>query len=477
MFWNFYFVDIAETIFSLLYLFVVLGTIIIVLLDNRNPLKTIAWILVLTFLPFFGLFIYFFFGQDQRRERMISKKSYSNLLQKPKAKYKAQDISLPSDYTTLIRFFKTTDQAFPFDGNDLSIYTSGYEMIQSLIRELYKAKEHIHIDYYIIEDDSLGRIVRDVLIDKANDGVEIRVIYDDVGCWSVPKSFFEEMRYAGIEVKPYLKVLFPLFTSKINYRNHRKIVVIDGQVGFVGGMNIAQRYLKGVSWGNWRDTHMMIKGPAVHGLQTAFLVDWYFVDHTLLSNEKFFPRIETKGDSLCQIVTSEPIGPWRSIMQGLVLSIALAKDYIYIQTPYFLPTDPVQLALKNASLSGVDVRIMLPEKGDSKLTYLSSCSYIEEMLQAGVKIYFYKKGFIHAKTFVSDDFLASVGTTNIDFRSFEHNFEINAFVYCSKTSLELKDIFMSDIKDCNEVLYKRWKERPLTRRIFESILRLLSPLL
>ncbi len=477
MFWNFYFVDIAGTLFRLLYLFIVIGTIIIVLLDNRNPLKSIAWILVLTFLPFLGLFLYFFFGQDQRREKVIGKKSYSNLLQKPKAKYKAQDISLPPEYSTLINFFRKTDQSFPFDGNNISIFTSGYDKFQTLIRELYKANEHIHIDYYIFEDDALGRLIRDVLIDKAKEGVIVRIIYDDVGCWSVPKSFFEEMRYAGIEVKPYLKVLFPLFTSKINYRNHRKIVVIDGVTGFVGGMNIATRYLKSKQWSSWRDTHMMIKGRAVHGLQTAFLVDWYFVDHTLLSNEKFFPRIDTLGSSMCQIVTSEPIGPWRSIMQGLVLAISLAKHYIYIQTPYFLPTDPVQLALKNAALSGVDVRIMLPEKGDSKLTYLSSCSYIEDMLQAGVKVYFYNKGFIHAKTFVSDDTLCSVGTTNIDFRSFEHNFEINAFIYCSKTSVEMKEIFLEDVKHSEEVLHKRWKERPLFKRIFESILRLLSPLL
>ncbi len=477
MFWNYYFIDVAGTIFKLLYFIIVIGTITIILLDNRNPLKTIAWILVLTFLPVAGLIIYFFFGQDQRRERVISKKSYSNLLQKPKAQYKAQEIDLPSSYRSLISFFKRTDQSFPYDGNDITIYTSGYEKVSALIKELYKAKYNIHIDYYIFEDDALGRLIRDVLIDKAKEGVSIRVIYDDVGCWSVPKSFFEEMRYVGIEVKPYLKVLFPLFTSKVNYRNHRKIVVIDGIVGFVGGMNFANRYIKSKEWGTWRDTHIMIKGRAVHGLQTAFLVDWYFVDHTLLASEKYFPEIKNHGDALCQIVTSEPIGPWRTIMQGLAVAISLAKEYIYIQTPYFLPTEPIQVALKSAALSGVDVRIMLPAKGDSKLTYLSSCSYLDDMLNAGVKIYFYNRGFLHAKTYVSDDYICSVGTTNIDFRSFEHNFEINAFIYSKKTSLSLKEIFLEDMKDSEEILYKRWKERPLYRKMFESILRLFSPLL
>lgn len=456
---------------------VVLGTMVIVLLDNRNPLKTIAWILVLTFLPFIGLVIYFFFGQDQRRERIIGKKSYSSLLQKPKAQFQAQDIEIPPYYSTLISFFEKTDQAYPYGGNEVTIFTDGYQKIQALIREISRAKKYIHIDYYIFEDDSLGRLIRDILIDKAREGVTVRVIYDDVGCWSVSRSFFEEMRYEGIEVKPYLKVLFPLFTSKVNYRNHRKIVVIDGEVGFVGGINIANRYIKGVKWGIWRDTHMMMRGRAVHGLQTAFLIDWYFVDHTLLSSEKYFPKMENMGEAICQTVTSEPIGRWRIIMQGLLYTISLAKRYIYIQTPYFLPTEPVQVVLKNAALAGVDVRIMMPEKGDSKLTYLSSCSYIEDMLSAGVKVYFYQKGFMHAKTLVSDDNVSSVGTTNIDFRSFEHNFEVNAFIYSKKTALELKEIFLNDVKDSVEITYKKWKERPLMRRFLESILRLFSPLL
>lgn len=477
MFDNIYISDVAGGIFKLLYVVVVLGTIIIVLLDNRNPLKSIAWILVLTFLPFIGLVIYFFFGQDQRRERMISKKSYSHLLEKPKAKYKDQDVSIPADYKTLIAFFKNTDQSFPYDGNQVEVYSCGYSKLNSLIKELYKAKEHIHIDYYIFEDDAVGRLVRDVLIDRARAGVRVRIIYDDVGCWGVSKSFFESMRYEGIEVKPYLKVLFPLFTSKVNYRNHRKIVVIDGITGFVGGMNLATRYVKGVEWGVWRDSHIMLKGRAVHGLQTAFLLDWYFVDHTLLSSDKYFPQIQTQGNVLCQIVTSEPIGLCRTIMQGLLMTISSSKHYLYIQTPYFLPTEPIQVALKTAALAGVDVRIMLPAQGDSKLTFLASCSYIEDMLYAGVKVYFYQKGFMHAKTVVSDDALCSVGTTNIDFRSFEHNFEVNAFLYSKETSIELKNAFLVDLKDSEEIQYKRWKSRPLFRKMIESILRLLSPLL
>ena len=237
------------------------------------------------------------------------------------------------------------------------------------------------------------------------------------------------MREGGIEVYAFLKVRFPQFTSKINYRNHRKIVVVDGQVGFVGGMNLAERYVRGVSWGVWRDTQLRVEGKAVHALQAVFLLDWYVVGRTLVTSAVFFPRIDkvAGGTSLVQVVTGSPVGPWREIMQGLIGAIHGARHYIYVQTPYFLPTDSVLLALQTAALSGVDVRLMLPRRADSRLTHYGSCSYLEEMLQAGVKVYFYKAGFLHSKMLVVDDEFSTVGSTNIDFRSFEHNFEVNAF--------------------------------------------------
>ncbi|WP_368147386.1 phosphatidylserine/phosphatidylglycerophosphate/cardiolipin synthase family protein, partial [Bacteroides cellulosilyticus] len=261
-------------------------------------------------------------------------------------------------------------------------YTSGASMLQSLLRELAKARQHIHIEFYIFEDDAIGRMVRDVLIEKVRAGVEVRVIYDDVGCWHVPNRFYDEMRSAGIEVRSFLKVRFPLFTSKVNYRNHRKIVVIDGRIGFVGGMNLAERYMRGFSWGIWRDTHLLLEGKAVHGLQTAFLLDWYFVDRTLISASRYFPKMEASGNSLVQIVTSDPIGPWKEIMQGLSMAISGAKKYFYIQTPYFLPTEQILAAMQTAALAGVDVRLMLPLRADNRLTNLGSCSYLADVLQA-----------------------------------------------------------------------------------------------
>lgn len=476
--WSSIFNDLFSVIYNILYFGVIIGMVILVILDNRNPVKTMAWVLILTFLPFVGLVFYFFFGRSTRRERIISKKSYNRLMKKPMAEFVAQEsYELPADQYQVAQLFRNTNQALPFEGNEVEIFTDGYSKLQALIRELMQAKHHIHLEYYIFENDPVGRLVRDVLIDKARQGVEVRLIYDDVGCWHVPNRFFEEMIEAGIEVRAFLKVRFPVFTSKVNYRNHRKIVVIDGRLGFVGGMNIAVRYIRGFDWGIWRDTHVMIKGKAVHGLQTTFLLDWYFVDQTLLTSSRFFPALDSVGESLVQIVTSEPTAEWKEIMQGLCLAINSAKKYFYIQTPYFLPTEPLLAALQTAALAGVDIRIMLPEHADATITHLASRSYLKDILRAGVKVFFYQKGFLHSKLMVSDDALCTVGSTNMDFRSFEHNFEVNAFMYDEPTALRMKEIFLLDQRDCISVYLKNWERRPWRQKVKESVVRVLSPLL
>ncbi|MCD8262394.1 MAG: cardiolipin synthase [Bacteroides sp.] len=474
--------SLANTIvteaFYILYFGAIIGTIIVVLLDNRNPVKTMAWILVLIFLPIVGLIFYFFFGQNSRREHMIGEKMYSRLLKKPKAEYEAQEVThIPEQYANLINFFQSTNQALPFGGNRVNLFTDGYSFITALMKAIRSAKEHIHLEFYIFEDDPVGRLVRDLLMEKAREGVEIRLLYDDVGCWNVPNRFYEEMREAGIEVRSFLKVRFPLFTNKVNYRNHRKIAVVDGKTGFVGGMNIALRYVRGFSWGIWRDTHMFIDGKAVHGLQTAFLLDWYFVDHTLITASRYFPKIGSNGYSLVQIVTSEPVGPWKEIMQGLVQAISKAERYFYMQTPYFLPTEPVLTALQTAALSGIDVRLMLPEKADGTIIQLGSNSNLADVLRAGIKVYFYQKGFLHSKMMVSDDHLSTVGSTNLDFRSFEYNFEVNAFMYDIETALRIKELFLADQHHCIQLFLKNWEKRPFRQKAKESVVRLLSPLL
>ena len=476
--WNVQASQVTEAIFNIAYLGLVIGTIIVVILDNRNPVKTIAWVLVLMFLPLIGLVFYFFFGRSTRRERLISQKSYDRLLRKPMTAYHTQKPEeVPDTYRTLMQFFRETNQAIPFQATDIEIYTNGHAKIRALLRELRKARHHIHLQYYIFLNDAVGRIVRDTLIEKAGEGVEVRVIYDDVGCWKVPRTFYEDMRDAGIEVRSFLKVRFPQFTSKVNYRNHRKIVIIDGETGFTGGMNLAERYVKGVSWGTWRDTHILLRGRAVYGLQTAFLLDWYFIDQTLITSSRYFPHMDTPGSIVTQTVTSDPVGPWKEIMQGLAIAIVTARKYVYLQTPYFLPSETILTALQSAALAGTDVRLMIPERSDNRMTQWGSRSYLKDVLHAGVKVYLYRKGFLHSKIMVSDDMLSAVGSTNIDFRSFEHNFEINTFIYDTETAFNLKEVFLQDQRDSTQIFLKKWQSRPLYRKAIESVVRLLAPFL
>lgn len=469
---------VAVLAFRLVYLAVILFTIVIVLLDNRNPVKTMAWVLVLVFLPVVGLAFYFFFGRNTRKERLISKKGFSRLSKRPMAEYQAQEAL--GDFTgrnQLIPFFHRVSNALPFEGNDVQVFTDGYSMYQELFRRIAKAKHHIHLEFYIFENDAVGRLLRDLLIDKAREGVSVRLLYDDVGCWDVNPMFYDEMLCEGIEVRSFLKVRFPQFTSKVNYRNHRKLAIIDGKVGFIGGMNIALRYLKGVPWGVWRDTHICLKGKAVYGIQTAFLTDWFAVDRTLLTSAQYFPKMDTVGTSVAQIVTSDPVGEWHDIMLGLVKAISCAQRYIYVETPYFLPTEQVMAAFQTAALSGVDVRLMIPKKADAFITHKGTMSYLDELMKSGVKVYFYRAGFLHSKLWVADDEWASVGSTNLDFRSFEHNFEANAFFYDEKTVCTMKEIFLEDMKKSMTLSQKIWDKRSFKNKIVESVVRLLAPLL
>ena len=470
--------NVFVTFFYLIYFAVVITTIFVVILDNRNPIKTMAWILVLFFLPVVGLLFYLFFGRSTRKEQLITKKGYARLSKRPMMEYQTQE-SLAGNVSKqrLVSFFTQVNSALTFEGNQVEFYTNGYSMIQSMIRELSRARHHIHLEYYIFEDDAVGRLLRDVLIDRARAGVKVRVLYDDVGCWKVDHAFYEQMLCEGIEVQGFLKVRFPQFTSKVNFRNHRKLTIIDGEVGFIGGMNIAERYLKGVSWGSWRDTQVKLSGKAVYGLQIAFLTDWYAVDRSLITSAEYFPAMPSRGETIAQIVTSDPVGEWKDIMQGLMMAICSARHYFYVQSPYFVPTEQIKTALQTAALSGVDVRLMLPKRADTWLIHESSLSYLEDMMKAGVKIYLYRRGFLHSKLMVCDDELSTVGSTNMDFRSFEHNFEANAFFYDKMTALAIKNIFLEDQKHCLLLSSKIWNKRSWKNKVIESVVRLLAPLL
>ena len=470
-----------EFIIISVYVVFTLAAMVAVLMDNGQPAKTMAWIMVLIFLPVVGFVLYFFFGRNTRKERMISQRSLDQLTKRSMLEFAEQkDLKIPDEQEALVKLFTNQNWALPFKDNEVDIITNGYDFFHSLLRDIGKAKHHVHIDSYIFNDDALGYMVADELIEKAQQGVEVRVIYDDVGCWNVKGDFFERMREAGIEVHAFMPVKFPAFTGKVNYRNHRKLCVVDGKTGYIGGMNIATRYIQGRSGQAWRDTHLRIRGGAVYGIQRAFLVDWYFVDRTLISNRRFYPDVSEKirNDCLIQIVTSSPISPWPDIMQGYVRILLQAKHYVYMETPYFLPTEPVMFAMRTAALAGVDVRLMIPYKTDAKLVEWASRSYVTQTVESGVKVYLYKAGFNHSKLLVSDDALCTVGSTNIDFRSFENNFESNAFIYDVQMARRLKEVFLQDVRE--SVLLEDVKDlghQTFIQHLWESLVRLVSPLL
>ena len=470
-----------STVGLVLYELLVVAAIVHVLMDNRQPDRTIAWALIIFFVPFAGIIFYLFFGVNTRKERLISKRSMDKLTKSSMLSFVEQrNLKVDKRHRQLVDLYVNQDLSLPFKDNKTDIFTSGEAFFQSLINDISHAKHHIHIDMYIWEDDTIGNKVADALIAKAKEGVAVRVVYDDVGCWRVSQRFFNRMSREGIYVQPFMPVRFPTLTRRVNYRNHRKVIVIDGQVGYIGGMNIADRYVHGIGDQEWRDTMLRIVGGAVYGLQRTFLIDWYFVSRTLITDSDYYPpvKLQQPNDCVAQVVTSSPAADFPNIMQGYVRIIMEAKNYVYIQTPYFMPNEPVLFALKTAALGGVDVRIMVPERCDAFFVEWASRSYLREVVEAGVKVYLYRAGFLHSKTLICDDSIVACGSTNVDFRSFENNFEANIFIYNEVEALRHKNIFLDDQR--HSISLRRIKKRmrpPFLIHFWESVVRLFSPLM
>jgi cardiolipin synthase len=471
-----------------LYIITIAFTIILVIQQRGDPMKTIAWLMVVTFAPFLGIVLYFYFGKNYRKEKIFSRKELSDskqikLLAKFQPSNKADKTYWPNEAvaskTHIMRMLYNSDKVLLTEHNNVKILVNGEATFDAIIAGLEQARSHIHLEYYIIEDDSIGNEIRRILIRKAKEGVEVRLIYDDIGCWSLSGEYIQSMRNAGVWAYPFMAVRFPYFTNKINYRNHRKIIVIDGKTGFVGGLNIADRYISGdEELGPWRDTHLKIEGEAVYSLQSVFLLDWYFVSKRNIHNQdKYFPPIEITDRHLMQIVASGPDSDWASIMQTFFSAIATAQSYIYISTPYFLPNESILTALRTAALSGVDVRLLLPMHSDSRLVLWSSFSYIGQLLDAGIKVYLYQKGFPHSKLMMVDDVFCSIGTANMDIRSFDQNFEVNALIYDQRLTMAMRNIFMNDIKGLAYIDAVQWEQRNRLVVLRESVARLFSPLL
>ena len=468
----------------LVYTVLCLGTITIVLLENRQPAKTIAWTITIILLPVIGLLAFYFFGLNIRRSRYISTRQYQQLMWKMVNNVpRVSEDAVPQKYRNLAHLFETTNHSVVTTARSLEGFCTGMGWIQSLLRDIATATETIHLETYIIDDDPVGRLVRDALIDKAQEGVSVRLIYDAVGCWKVPRSFFQPLTEAGGKAIAFMPVQVPRFAHKINYRNHRKLCVIDGRIGYLGGMNIALRYVSR-RMRPWRDVHMRAEGGCVADMQRLFLTDWCFTTgEKQLSYANLIPTDCGQGTPITpqtpmlQIVRSTPYAKYPEIMYGMTWVISHARKYVFVQTPYFMPPEPVLQALQTAAMSGVDVRIMVPDTPDSFWLRWANESYFTKMLQAGVRIFQYHGGFLHSKCCVADDDWCTVGSSNMDFRSYENNFESNAFIYNAWAASLVYNRFITDMEQSIEVKYSQWKNRSYYQRCLESYTRFFAPLL
>ena len=458
---------------------IVLGTILVIISENRNPVKTIAWCMVLTFMPVIGLILYILFGMDNRHRRLVKDEDLGRLKGITEIIQGGEIITdLPFQHKPLADMLYGMNRSYPLSGNNVEIITDFRTMSDRLVSDIEGARHHINMLFFKFEDDAAGRRIADALIRKAEDGVQVRLIYDDAGNLMVPRRFYRRLRQHGIKVRGFMRIFLPILSRDYNSRNHRKVVVIDGEVGYMGGMNIAQRYAEGLRWGIWRDTHIRITGPAVSELQTSFLTDWKFTKGDEPNLDSMYPYNPPCGNTLMQIVTGGPMDKWNVMMQAYMTAIASARSYAYLQSPYFIPPEPLMRVLQNAALSGVDVRVMIPYRGDKGiLPPLASKSYIADALASGMKIYFFRKGYMHAKTLVIDDSFVTIGSTNIDFRGFEQDFEINAFLYDEVLACQQRDIFLADQNDSEQVTLEDWGKRPRRDRIKESFARIFSQVL
>lgn len=459
-------------------------TVILVVWENGKPSRTLAWILVLIFLPVLGMIAYIMVGGNLRKEKLFSLKEAEDLRRIEKwldlfvEEWNQNPPDFPDEKARLISLLTNNSKAILTGENEARVLQNGKATFDGIFRAVRQAKHHIHLQFYIVEDGILFEELLDILEEKVKEGVDVRFLYDSVGSWKLTRKMIRRIRRRGIDMVSFFPARFPRFGNRVNYRNHRKIVVVDGVIGYVGGLNLSDRYVEGVrSLGPWRDTHLELKGESVMGLQLVFLLDWFFATGQDISAQGMFPPSEIEEQTPVQIVASGPDSAHPGILQAYFLSITSAREYIYITNAYLIPDGSILMALKTAALSGVDVRIIVPGKSDSWIAYFSTQSYLAELMEAGVKIYLYQEGFVHSKVFVSDGYLSSIGTANWDQRSFDQNFEVNAFLYSAEIADQLTADFHKDLEHSMELDLERFRKRPSWQRLLAAISRLLSPLL
>lgn len=460
--------------------------------QKESTSKTISWMIVIIILPYIGLILYVLLGRNFRKEKMYNRKGAGDLIIKEKVSREILEQiyrdGLPQElqpFSKLIIQNLRTNQSLLSVDSEAEIFFDGKSSLSAMLEAIKGAAKHIHLQSYIIEDDQVGGEFKNALIAKAQEGVEVRLMYDGFGSRKLNKKFIQELKDAGVEIlnfSPFRWFFIPLFA---NYRNHRKILVVDGKTGFLGGVNIADRYYHGGVFPEWRDTHLRLTGQSVYSLQASFLLDRYFIlNKNLKRRNKYYPELTIDSDNkeiekrlYTQIISSGPDSDWSAIMQCYFTAITQAKNSIYIITPYFIPTEFILNAIKVTSLSGVEVNLMIPERSDTWLSHWGTMSYITELLEAGVKIYLFQKGFNHSKVLSIDGEFCIIGSANMDTRSLEHHFEVTSILYNRHCAEIIETQFHHDLKRCHLLSAKKWKKRPKYFRFFESLARLLSPLL
>lgn len=465
-----------------------------IVFDTTSTHKTLAYLLLIIFVPLLGIFFYFSFGINYRKRTVFSKKLIrddalrSQIIREVIARSELnlkQNKEVLGDAKSLVKLLLNDSTSPLTTGNHVTILQNGEQKFPEVLRAIEDARDHIHIEYYIYEDDTIGQQLADAMIRKASQGVKVRLIFDAFGSGSIRKQFLNKLKEAGIEAFPFNRIRIVALANPLNYRNHRKIIVVDGRVGFVGGINVSDRYINEEPGGRrknalfWRDTHLRIEGPGVQYLQYLFFCDWNFcAKQNLEPGPAYFnPSGLRDGDESVQIAASGPDSPTATVMLSILKAINLARKEIMITTPYFIPGETILNALKVAALSGVSVRILAPGISDSKLVNAAAWSYYDDLLRVGVEIYLYRKGFMHAKTIVIDDNISIAGTANMDYRSFDLNFEVNAVVYGRNLAAQLRAAFLEDLLDADKIDATQWRKRPLFKQLPERLARLLSPLL
>ncbi|SMO74408.1 cardiolipin synthase [Solitalea koreensis] len=490
-------INISEVVLNTYLLIIYMFAVVVaarILLENRNPAKTVAYLLLLLFIPFVGIIVYIFFGLNYRKKRLYKRKLKADTelfgyVRKQIVKESEQVMAEHSEWMkgreSIVRLLLNDSLAKLTSDNQIDLLINGEEKFPAVFAAMEAAEKFIHLEYFIFENDKIGHEIKELLIRKSKAGVTVRFIYDDYGSRHLHSNFINELKAAGIRVFPFYRIYFPLLANRINYRDHRKIIVVDGKVGFIGGINVSDRYInlrrkhrKGKKGLYWRDSHIRIEGSAVQGLQYLFISNWNFCsEEDLQLTNHLFPQQTGHGNELVQIASSGPDSKHSTIMMSFVAAINSAIRSIYITTPYFIPNDALIDCLKRAAICGLDIQLLIPGITDTLLVNAAARSFYEELMEVGVRIFTYQKGFVHAKTVVIDDNLSIIGTANMDVRSFDCNFEVNAVVYGTDLNLKLTNSFKNDLLNSKELDLATWRQRSRWKKLGESIARLLAPLL